>query len=928
MELTNEQLAEALMKADALAQEGNAEARQDAIILSQEFQRRRSQGAQVTEGTSSQSTDGDSAPPMSFLNKSLATLAGSPVDITNALLNIVGLGSEYPIGGSQSIRDAMNIGIETPIEIGGVKQRIALGGQTLDREPETMLERGMQVAGDVLGFGAAGLKGAQALSKLGGPTLTNVPYLSATKDTLGRIGQRMFDPVVQNPLKALAIESSAIPGMTLARDVSVRNEFSPTNQMLLELAGGATPTGLFTLATKTPIFSAFKASVFPFTEAGGKVRASRRVKELVKDPQEIAKRLKDIPEGNRLSPAAIADDPGLMQLEKAVFTSLDQAQQTGISLKRSELIEELRKQILQPGKLKNTQGFLKNRIKRLSKTIDIKIEEAADNAGIALKALQKEGLDPIQMRRAANSIVRNAIDDALKAARSQEDELWRSIPLGAKGGVSRTIAKYKEIKGKLSSSELEDIPSVAINKISPSAQVRKGPKGTARAKVKRTSVKELYGLYKKLGQVASNARAGDTPNFNKARIAEELREAILSDLDKFTGPDDVSALVSAARAYSNELNKKFSQGPVGKVLGYKRQGGARVDEELTIDTLLSGRRVKGKLGVKALTQATDDPNALEGISLYLRGELLDKVDPNTGRIPPRAFQTFASQNAELLELVPSLSKQLSVAETADDILRRVTNRKESFRRTFDKKSSTAINRLINANVNKEVKTILNSPDPVQSMKSLVRSARKDKSGEALKGLKAALSEYLIDIVTSKSKLDVGNRPMINALTLDRNLRDANFTAPLREVFTAQEMANIRTASKNMAAIQKVSMSDASERIINDKAGYLLEKSAQIVGAKIGAKLSGTAGGSIQSASIGSSAARKFLNNLTGDKAKQLLVDAVSDPELMRVLLTHNKANKVNERVIRNYMLSPIGSRLVDEATLTEAEREARTEGRK
>ena len=49
---------------------------------------------------------------------------------------------------------------------------------------------------------------------------------------------------------------------------------------------------------------------------------------------------------------------------------------------------------------------------------------------------------------------------------------------------------------------------------------------------------------------------------------------------------------------------------------------------------------------------------------------------------------------------------------------------------------------------------------------------------------------------------------------------------------------------------------------------------------------------------------------------------------MKVLLTHKLPNKANERVIRNYMLSPIGSRLVDEATLEEAKREARTEGRK
>ena len=914
MDLSNEQLNEALRKADAEAQQGNEEARQDAIILSQEFQRRASQGAQVTKGTSDQSTDGDSAPPLSFLNKSLATIAGSPFDITNALLNTVGLGSDYPIGGSQSIRDAMNVGIETPIEIGGVKQRIAFGGQTLDREPETMLERASQVTGEIFGFGLPMLKGAQMLSRASG--------------TAGRVGQQLFDPVVQNPLKSLALESSAIPGITLARDISERNEFSPTQQMLAELTGGLLPSALVSTVTRGPVASTVKATAFPFTKAGGKVRAAKRLQSIVADPKETARLLQAYPEGGRLSPAAFTGDEGLMSLEQAVFKNMNQADKTLVSQQRAQLADDLKNQILQPGKISNTKEFLRDRVIRLRKTLDIKVEEAADNAGAALTALAREGLDPIEMQRSANVIVRGSIDDALKTARLQEDELWQSIPVGARGGVSKTIAKYKKIRSQLSSSELDDIPLIAKNKIGPSAQAKKGPKGTARAKVKRTSVKELYGLYKKLGQVASNARAGDTPNYNKARIAEELRASILDDLDSFTGPENVSALVSAARAYSSDLNSKFSQGPLGKILGYKRQGGSRVDEELTIDTLLRGRKVKGKLGVEALKRATDDPNALEGIAMYLRGELLRTADRNTGRIPPRAYESFARQNAELLDLVPSVKQQLSVAQSTDDVLRRVTDRRDSFRKAFDNKTVSSINRLLNANVNKEVAVIFNSPDPVRSMETLVKTARKDRSGEALKGLKAAVSEHIINIVTSKSKVDIANRPFINALQLDRNLLDENFTNTLRQVFDAKEMANIRSASKQMSALQKVSMREASESVINDKAGYLLEKAAQIVGAKAGAKLSGTAGGSIQSASIGSSAARKFLNNLTADRAKQLLIDAVKDPDLMRVLLTHNKANKVNERIIRNYMLSPIGSRLVDEATKEEAKREARTEGRK
>jgi hypothetical protein len=61
----------------------------------------------------------------------------------------------------------------------------------------------------------------------------------------------------------------------------------------------------------------------------------------------------------------------------------------------------------------------------------------------------------------------------------------------------------------------------------------------------------------------------------------------------------------------------------------------------------------------------------------------------------------------------------------------------------------------------------------------------------------------------------------------------------------------------------------------------------------------------------------------------MLVDAVQDPELMKALLTHKngRVSKKQARVIRNYMISPIGSRLLEEGMLEEAKAEAAAEKR-
>lgn len=51
---------------------------------------------------------------------------------------------------------------------------------------------------------------------------------------------------------------------------------------------------------------------------------------------------------------------------------------------------------------------------------------------------------------------------------------------------------------------------------------------------------------------------------------------------------------------------------------------------------------------------------------------------------------------------------------------------------------------------------------------------------------------------------------------------------------------------------------------------------------------GGAGTSLQTAQMASSRAREWLSTITNDKARQILMDAVEDPALMRALLTETR----------------------------------------
>lgn len=902
MDLTNEQLAEALRRADALAQQGDEKARLDAIALSQEYQKRVSQPTEVTT-EEPLAEDGPSGF-MPFLNKSIATAFGAPVDITNAALNLVGLGTDRPIGGSKSIRQAMNIGVDTPIKLQGQNIRLALGGATPERAPETFTERAGQVGGELASFmipGAAATK-----------TLSQIPVTAGSKlQTVGRLATQMQKEMIERPGRALAAETLAVPGIAAARTIAEENQFSPTQQMLAEVAGGVTPSALVSTAAKISPTRLSAIALTPFLKSGAKARASRRVQQIVADPNASAKRIEDL-KGSALLPGARTEDAGLMNLEQAVLRE-DPQLQARMTEKRAQTINDLKNEIRKSGNVKNTRKFLEARIKRLNKAIDVRVERAAEDVEQSLLALNTQNLDPITAKQASNKVVRDILEEALADGRVQEEELWSAIPQALKGKTSNTRNALQKEIDNLSTAQQDDIPIIARTIIEADD-------------FKVTSVKEIDGLYRKLGEEATRSRAAG--DFNKARVSENLRSAILTDLDNFSAKGAGADSLKAARAYSRQLNEKFRRGPIGNIMGFSREGGEKIARDLTIPTIIGPGGVKGRLGVEALQKAVDDPTSLEGITNYLKADFAQNVlDQNTGRINPSKYETFFRRNAEILELVPSTKQQLSSARSAEDVLRRVTKRGDGFRKAFDKSSVSVISRLVNAPIDQEIGKVLASTDPVESMASLVRAASKDKSGQAMDGLKSGLAEHLINIASVR-KTDVLGRPIIDANKLRAMLLDPNFADPLRKVFTPKEMADITNNIKQMAAIQKQAVARKDVPIIEDRAGFILDKFAAILGAKAGAKLSSTAGGSIQSANIGSQAARKFLNGMVADKAKAMLVDAVQDPELMKVLLTHKVANKSNERVIRNYMLSPIGSRLVDEATLQEAKREARTEGRK
>jgi hypothetical protein len=854
------EIEKALISADAA---GNTE---DAKSLAEELRRRK-------QSTLREEPDGF----MPFVNKAIAEFAGAPVDLTSALLNKVGIPTgEVPFGGSESIKRGMEaIGIDIP-----------------EREPEKFQERLGQVTGEFASFGLPFLKGAQALSK--------------AKGTAGRVGQAVFQDVVDRPIKAAAIESVAVPGVALAREISEQKGFGPGAQITAEVVGGLAPSVAAQRLLAVPMAATRLgiAGVVPFTNKGAMARAARRAQELTVDPQKSAKDIEAL-KGTDLSPSARTEDPGLMDLEQTVLRE-SPAERTRVSIRRSEATEKLANLIRKSGNVRNARRFAQQKLERLKNALDVRLEKAGDEAGEALASLGSP--DRIQ----ASIAVRNSLESALNDARVQEDQLWSAVDTTVQGRVDGTIKKYQDLSDGLSSAQKDDMPASAARVIDP--------------RVKKTTVQELYGLYRKLGEEAVEARAAG--KFNKARIAQELRTSILDDLNKFSASGEVGDSLKLARDFSAELNKKFTKGAVGRILRSSREGIEAVAPEMTLRASIGMGDIPAKLATKQIVEAADDATVLEGIGDFLKASFIrEAVDPTTGRVVPGRAKTFINKYKEVLgELSPSVMDQLQAARSSEDVLRRVTSRNEAMRTAFNRPAVSSIAKLLRAPADEEIIKILNSGNPVDTMKKIVNLAKKDSTGKSIEGLRAAFADYLIDSVTSPSTLDVRGKPSINGIKLRNILFDDKINDTMRLIYSSREMADITSAAKKMAAIQKVANTKPTlDAVIKDTPGFILEKLAMIIGARVGVKTAGSTGGQIQAAQMGSQAARKWINGLFADKAKQFLADAIQDPELMKALLTYKnaKVSKSQDRVLRNYMLSSIGSRLVDAEILKEAEAERR-----
>lgn len=803
-----------------------------------------------------------------FMLRGIASGLGAPVDLVDFGLDLLGLKPEgVPAFGSENIEDIMSaVGLQLP----------APGD-----EPTTAAQRVGRGVGEAAGFlipGGAVVKG-----------------LASGTGAAAKVAQSLIQGAASSrfaPIATVGGELVSGGASGLGGQVAVEHDIP---EALGQLAGGLTPAGVgmagkaaFAVAKATPItgtaIRAAQGAIVPFTKAGSRVRAERRAQGLVSDPEAAAARLGEEPI-SQLTVAQQADEKRLLSLEQEVL-SKDVPLESEFGEQTLGATQQLRDELATIGRgdVEDTRSFIERRRDRLTAALDLRAQQAAAEAQRRVEQLQPE-------RRAMESsvIVREEIENALGSARTQEDTFWGEVPRDTSVVTENVRSAYNRIFEQLPRAQREDIPDAALRFLGG---------GNEQFQVTET-VNEMHGLYSKLREKSRIARSNQ--QFNTARISDELADSILDDFDTV---QEVSESFETARTFSRDLNERFTQGAVGRILGRTKQGGPGVSPELTLQTSVGRGRDRGTVEAAQILAAA--PGARTEIGQFILSEF-ERASMRGDKFNPAAARKFVTDST-VLENFPGLRQSMLEAAGAQERATRAATRETDITSSLRQSNQSQTATFLDARPDEEISRVIASKNPGEQARQLRLQVRKDETGEALAGLKSASIDHVIRKSETGAFDEAGER-LLSGRAMKAQLKDKKTRQVLSAILSPDELKRMSTVADELAKIEAArGKLPEIGGIISDVPSSILDTIARVSGAQVGRVIAGRiGGGTVQTPGIFSGKAREFLGKLTNDKATELLIEAVQDKELMAALLSPTgtpKQAKIATRKFNAWLVGP------------------------
>lgn len=834
----------------------------------------------------------------------LADVLGLPVDFVNAGLNKIGLGSEVPFGGSESIRRGLTAG-----DMGYIDE------QDLP-EDQRALARGGRTAGQVVAsaapvFGAARtLSPAQAL-------MQSAPSKSAIK----QIGSDMVKSTARSPGQMAAIEGASAVGAGQARmiaeDVAPGDELTGT---LAEVAGGL----LSPLALARKPLEKGKQFADTFSEAGRERAASQKVTEILREQNPgitddqisgVAKQLRESEDVGRT--AQVTEN----ELARKTFTAMDNKliadagdeAKTAIQNQNKKTTEAFNRKIRKmqnSGNPEMVKEAARLRIDTFTKRMNKRVDDAEIRVGEAVaRTLNKNSDDAASASREARRI----LDNELEVARKTEADLWGEIDKNVNASTTNTMRVFKDMQDELL--DVENISNPVqgwvqnLFKRQKESQIVKKQRGFKAVAQQLgfqqpflIKAKELFRARSRALELARSERA--KMNFGDARRLQKISDAILDDLIQVTDETTV-----VAREFSKDLNERFNTDLI--------QGIRKVEPDVALESgvgnLSQGSDTQRALNIQAMKRATESAEASEALARtqksFIQSSAARIINPQTGQVDPGKLARLIKDNPQtlrevgLLDDVTNMDQQVRLA----GLLQKTA--KEG--KAFATKRSIAGQILDETNKRGGLSNVVNnafeSKFQAAAFRDLSNVVKRAKNPEALEGLRHEVYDTLLNKATIKGgNLDgfISGKKLDELLSANDGALKNNLLAS--KLISKDQLDGIKEIAKKARIFEESATDPAKLNTIITTGDGVVNLLARVIGSKVGANsaLGQVMGGTtLVAQSAFSKLAQKTIEKVPALRVQGVLTKAMDDKKFMAMLLEmRSKTPKQAQTRINAYLL--------------------------
>lgn len=613
------------------------------------------------------------------------------------------------------------------------------------RSPEQMLpeERPYGYFGESLGGSTSVVGSVYSLAR------TGIRFID---EGVGKFGNQVLDFARRRTATFVAVEAGS--GVTAAAGAGIGEAIAPGRaeiRMGLELTGGVFGPRIAE-AVVTRGYAEIRRLYEALSPSGAESGAVRMIQDVFEqtggDISAVARAYREagiIPTGD-LTPAQKTGSPELAAIEEYA-ASVNKQFARKVDKRFVDALDVVRGNIAQlsaTGDPRDLEMAVKMQKDFFEGLMHARAQESATFAQQQAARISKTGREGIA---AESSRINNIVQEGIKLSRVQEDSLWKSWL--SIDGQQPTTAKNLTDSFRHHQEKLDTWSNQLPNEVRQFLKNLEGPPTQSLQLDERTGLMTLRDapgesqastaqqMWNQRSQILGEmrkAQSGVPPDHNKARILNDLAEAITRDLEGAMTPDGRAAFDNA-RAFTKEFYDTYQRSFVGRTQGAGAYGdrmspeliGARVfagpDEAVLIklDELEEATRFIQRHGLGGDSAVGDMLDAQEKIARIVSTNV---IDAGTGRVDPAKIDKLLKTQPTLFDRFPELKSDLVSAKTSEAAARNIQRIGQGQEKTMEAKMfsrilkkepvPTAMEVLKSPNMQRDLQKFMDLTKPVKS----------------------------------------------------------------------------------------------------------------------------------------------------------------------------------------------------------------------